>query len=43
MVLLVGETCTKMTFLIPGATLCPPKSIVTAEIHVKLITFIIAV
>ena len=35
MVFLVDETCTKMACL--GTILCPPKSIMTAQIHVKLI------
>ena len=37
MVFLVDETCAKLTFLPLGATLCRPKSIITAQIHVKLI------
>ena len=37
MVFLVDETCAKLTFLPLGATLCRPKSIVTAQIHMKLI------
>ena len=37
MVFLVDETCTKLTFLPLGATLCHPKSVTTAQIHVKLI------
>ena len=37
MVFLVDETYTKMAFLPLGATLCFPKSIITAQIHVKLI------
>ena len=42
MVFLVDEICTKMTFLPLGSSLCPPKCIITAQIHVKLIlTYII--
>ena len=41
MVFLVDEICTKMTFLPLGSTLCPPKSIITAQIHVKLILTLI--
>ena len=37
MVFLVDETCTKLTFLPLEATLCCTKSIITAQIHVKLI------
>ena len=38
MVYLVDETCTKMEANLPlGANLCPPKSIITAQIQVKLI------
>ena len=37
MVFLVDETCTKTTFLPLGATVCPPESIIRAQIHVKLI------
>ena len=37
MVFLVEETFTKIAFLSLGATLYPPKSIITAQIHVKLI------
>ena len=37
MVFLVDETYTKMAFLPLGATLCFPKSIIIAQIHVKLI------
>ena len=37
MVFLVDEICTKLTFLPLGATLCHPKSVITAQIHVKLI------
>ena len=38
MVFLVEETCTKLTFLtLGGGTLCCPKSIIIAQIHVKLI------
>ena len=36
MVFLVNKTCTKMTFLPLGTTL-PPKSIITAQIHVEFI------
>ena len=37
MVFLVDITCTKLTFLPLRATLFRPKSIITAQIHVKLI------
>ena len=41
MVFLVEETCTKLIFLTLGGggdtTLCCPKSIIIAQIHVKLI------
>ena len=44
MVFLVEETCTKLIFLtlgggwgVGGTTLCCPKSIIIAQIHVKLI------
>ena len=37
MVFLVDETYTKMAFLPLGATLCFPKSIIIAQIHVKLV------
>ena len=37
MVFLFNEICTKMAFLPLGSTLCPPKSMITAQIHVKLI------
>ena len=37
MVFSVMETCPKLTFLPWGPHLCPPKSIITAQIHVKFI------
>ena len=37
MVFLVNKICTKLAFLSLGATLCHPKSIITPQIHVKLI------
>ena len=37
MVFAVDETWAKKAFLPLGATLCLPKSILTAQIHVKLI------
>ena len=37
MVFLVDENSTKLTFLNLKATLCRPKSIITAQIHKKLI------
>ena len=37
MVFLVDKICTKMALLPLGSSLCPPKSIITAQIHVKLI------
>ena len=37
MVFLVDENSTKLTLLNLKATLCPPKSIITAQIHKKLI------
>ena len=37
MVFLVHKTSIKMPFLPHGGTLCHPMSILTAEIHVKLI------
>ena len=37
MVSLADEICTKMVFLPLRSTLRPPKSIITAQIHVKLI------
>ena len=36
MVFFVDEICTKMAFLPLGSTSCPPKCIITAQIHVKL-------
>ena len=42
MVFFLDEICTKMVVLPLGCTLCPPKCIITAQIHVKLIsTYII--
>ena len=37
MIFLDEEICTKTTILQLGATWCPLKSIITAQIHVKLI------
>ena len=44
MVFLVDETCIKLTFWPLGATLCCPKSIITAQIRVnqKLTCIILA-
>ena len=37
MVFLVDKTCTKLTFFSLGVILCHLKSIITPQIHVKLI------